>query len=245
MEPANLNARSMPKATGLVLALTALGALLSWIAPTLAGHTRPHPTLAGSLGDAIGILQNNLRVLVAPFLLWLFKFPSSRLGRRVGDLLVLMLAAGSAIPVGLEVGRWETKLLPFVTQLPLEWAALAVAISAWLTARQGQAPARQIAILAATTAVLLVGAACLETWCTPHRHTRSALAQAEVDTVRESQTPVGASGCLRHGFCAGDGPIASRSPAPFPSLRSVPLGRLTGADRATSTHRPPQGGITR
>jgi len=240
-----ISPRWLLAATGLVLALTALGVLLSSIAPALAGHTRPHPTLTGSLGEAIGILQNNLRVLAAPFLLWLLKFPASHLGRRAGDVLILGLAAASAIPVGLELGRWHTRLLPYVPQLPLEWAALAVAICAWLTARHDHAPDRQIAILAAATAVLLVGAACLETWCTPHWQIRSAIGQAEVDTVREPHIPVGAGGCLRHGFCAGDGRVASRSPAPFPSLRSVPLGRLTGADRATSTHRPPQGGITR
>jgi hypothetical protein len=245
MGPTDLTARSLLAATGLVIALTVLGALLSAIAPALAGHTRPHPTLTGSLGDAIGILQNNVRVLAAPFLLRLLKFPSSRLGRRAGDFLILMLAAGSAIPVGLELGRWRTELLPYVPQLPLEWAALAVAISAWLTARHDHACPHRLAVLATATALLLAGAASIEAWCTPHRQTSSAASQAQVDTMREPHTHVGASGCLRHGFCAGDGRIASRSPAPFPSLRSVPLGRLTGADRATSTHRPPQGGITR
>ena len=116
-----------------------------------------------------------------------------------------------------------------------------------------QAPSGQVsfldnsnsgAVLATATVLLLAGAASLETWCTPHRHTRPDASQAEVDTVREPHRHVDAGGCLRHGFCAGDGHTAARSPAPFPSLRSVPLGRLAGADRATSTHRPPQGGIT-
>jgi hypothetical protein len=233
----------MPAATGLVIALTGLGALLSAIAPALA-QTRPQPALTGSLGDAIGILQNNLRVLAAPFLLWLLRFPASRLSRTAGDLLILALTAVSTIPVGLELGRWQAELLPYLPQLPLEWAALSLAIYAWLTARHDHTTGRELAVLATATALLLAGAASLETWCTPHRNARSAAGQAEVDTVREPHALVGARGCLRHGFCAGDDRTAARSPASFPSLRSVPLGRLAGADRATSTHRPPQGGIT-
>jgi hypothetical protein len=244
MEPPDLTTRQLPTAAGLVLGLTALGALLSTIAPALAGHTRPHPTLTGSLGDVTSILQNNLRVLAAPFLLCLLKFPGSRLGRRAGDLLILGLAAASAIPVGLELGRWHTTLVPYVPQLPLEWAALTVGITAWLTARHGHVRPRQLAVLATTTALLLAGAASIETWCTPHRHTGSAARQAEVDIVRVPHARVGAGGCLRHGLCAGDGRVAARSRASFPSLRSVPLGCRAGADRATATHRPPQGGIT-
>jgi hypothetical protein len=195
MEPANLTTRRLPDSAGLVIALTALGAVLSTIAPALAGHTRPHPTLTGSLGDAIAILQNNLRVLAAPLLLCLLKFPASRLGRRAGDLLILGLAAANAIPVGLELGRWHTKMLPYLPQLPLEWAALTVAITAWLAARQGHMPARQLAVLGTATALLLAGAASIETWCTPHRHTSSPASQAEVDIVQgrpiDPPTPAG------------------------------------------------------
>ena len=60
---------------GAVIGLTALGVGLALIDPGLAGSTRPHPTLTGSLGDAAGILQNNARVLAAPFLLVVLDFP--------------------------------------------------------------------------------------------------------------------------------------------------------------------------
>ena len=243
--PDVISPRSLLAATGLVIALTALGALLSTIAPALAGHTRPHPTLTGSLGDAIGILQNNARVLAAPFLLaaqvplkppWPphRRPPHRHAGRRQRDP-----RRPRAWPLA------HHTLLPYLPQLPLEWAALAVAISAWLTARHDQACPHRLAVLATATALLLAGAASIETWCTPHRQTSSAASQAEVDTVREPHAPVGAGGCLRHGFLRRVGRVASRSHAPFPSL---PLGSArptTGADRATSTtHGPPQGGIT-
>jgi hypothetical protein len=228
-----------------VIGFTTLGIGLALVDPALAGSTRPHPAFTGSVGDAVAILQNNARVLATPFLLVLLGFPRSRLGRRAGDLILTALTAASTIPVGLELGRWQGRLLPYIPQLPLEWAALALALGAWLTTRADQASRRQLVVLAASITVLLVGAAAIETWCTPHRHPLSASNPTEVSAVREPHVLVGDGGCHRHGFCAGTGPVASRSPAPFPSPRSVPLGRNAGADRAHSNHRPPQGGITR
>ena len=52
-------------AASAVIGLTALGIGLALVDPALAGSTRPHATLTGSVGDATGILQNNARVLAA------------------------------------------------------------------------------------------------------------------------------------------------------------------------------------
>ena len=90
------------------------------------------------------------------------------------------LIAASTIPVGLELGRWQGRLLPYLPQLPLEWTALALAVAAWLTTRADQASRRQLVVLAATVTVLLAGAATIETWCTPHRRARSASNPTEV-----------------------------------------------------------------
>ena len=111
-----------------VLAATAIGVVVGMLDPQLAGSARPHPTLTGSLADAAGILQNNARVLSAPFLLVVLGFPECRLGRGAGDLIVTVLTVASTIPVGLELGRWEGRLLPYLPQLPLEWAALTLAV---------------------------------------------------------------------------------------------------------------------
>ena len=192
MVTAKLASRQLALAAGAVIALTALGALLSSIDPRLAGTTRPHATLTGSLGDALSILQNNARVLAAPFLLWLLGFPASRTGRLAGDILVALLAAASAVPVGLELGRWHARLLPFLPQLPLEWAALAVAISAWLAARHNHAHPSQLALLAALTLALLAAAAALETWATPHRQTRPADNRARIGQSPRPPCTVGA-----------------------------------------------------
>jgi hypothetical protein len=242
MGTGDLSTLGLPAAGGAVIALTAFGALLASIDPALAGHTPPHPTLTGSVSDALGILQNNARVLAAPFLLALLGFPSSRAGRLAGDVLVALLVASSAIPVGLELGRWHARLLPYLPQLPLEWAALAVAISAWLAARENHAPARQLAAPAALTLALLILAAALETWATPHHTARPSISRLAVNRARE---PVGVwvtGGCLRL-ILRRVAPIASRSQAPFPSL-ALGSARATRRCLASSTTRPPQGGIT-
>jgi len=166
---ADLNERQLTTAAGAVIALTAVGALLEMIDPAVAGNTRPHPTLTGSLSDAASILENNLRVLATPFVCVALGFPESRLGRHVGDLLVLAITALSTIAVGIGLARWNTALLEYVPQLPVEWAALSTAVAAWLTARDGTARRRAISELAVLTSVLLLVAACLETWCVPHR----------------------------------------------------------------------------
>jgi hypothetical protein len=236
--------RALAVAAALVVGMTALGVVLGVLAPALAGHTRPHPALSGRFGNAAEIVGTNLRVLAAPFLLWLLKFPQSRLGRQAGDILVLAVVAINTLTVGIELGHWRGQLIPYLPQLPIEWAALSVAVAAWLRARDNHANRRQLAVLATVTAVLLVAAAGLETWCTPHRHEPPKASLAQLDTVRDPHALVGDGSCYRHGLCAGTGPIASRSPAPFPSQRSVPLGRLASADRAHNNHRPPQGGIT-
>jgi hypothetical protein len=222
---------------GAVIGLTALGIGLALVVPTLAGSTHPHATLTGSVGDAAGILQNNARVLSVPFLLVVLGLPRSRLGRHAGDLIVTALTAASTIPVGLELGRWQGRLLPYLPQLPLEWTALAFAVNAWVVARLWHLTIRQLAPLAVVILALLTCAACLETWGTPHRRGH------RLDTARDTAV-WRAAGCLSPGSCTGHGRVASRSQAPFPSLRSVPLGHIAGAAGISSTNRPPTRRIT-
>ena len=238
-------AKRLTATAGVVVGLTALGALIGVLAPGLAGGTRPHPALTGTFATAAGILAENVRVLAAPFLLWLLRLPASHLGRRAGDLLVVAIVAINTLTVGIALGRWRGQLIPYVPQLPLEWAALTIGVCAWLNVRNGHARTRQMAELAAATVLLLVCAATVETFATPYKQGSVNTGRAQVDAVGEPVMFVSDGGCHRHGFCADPGRVASRSRAPFPSPRSVPLGRLVGADRAHVNHRPPQGGITR
>ena len=74
----------------------------------------------------------------------------------------------NAIVVGLALGRDQGRLLPYLTGLPFEWAALTVAAGAWLAARRGQDRPRTLAAYTAGVVVLATIAAALETFTTPH-----------------------------------------------------------------------------
>jgi len=212
-----------------VVAFTAAGFLLATIAPELGATGRPHPTLTGSLADALWILQNNARVLCVPFLLCLLGFPASRPGRVVGDVFVAALAAASAIPVGVELGRWQVRLLRYLPHLPVEWAALTVAIHAWLLARHQHASPRQLASHAVLTLALLAAAAGLETWATPHKTSTPQAGKArQPQSLSLSRSPDPVSGdrwWLPAPECAPGRRRFKVAFASFPSLRSVPLGR--------------------
>ena len=147
------------------------------------------------------------------------------------------LTAASTVSVGLELGRWGARLVPYLPQLPLEWAALALAVHAWVIARPGHVTIRQLTPLAAIVLALLAGAAALETWATPHRSGH------RLDTAPET-TVWRAAACLSPGFCTGPRPVGevarSLPLAPLGSARPPP----PGAAGISSTNRPPRGGIT-
>jgi hypothetical protein len=236
--------RPLVLAGGLVLALTTVGFALGVADPGLAGSTTPHPALTGSLHDAAGIFVNNARALIAPFLLAGLRLSDTRLGRRIGDVAVIALVGANAVPVGAALGRWQGRLVPYLPQLPLEWAALTVAVSAWLLVRSGDGNLPCLTVLAAVTLALLIGAASVETWATPHKHGTASRAQVKGGGARES---VPARTGRRADVATDDAPAAAVSlqgrGLPSPHHSSVPLGRSPALTGRTSTHRPP-GGIT-
>ena len=155
------------------------------------------------------------------------------------------MVAANTIPVGIALGRWQSQLIPYVPQLPLEWAALILAVSTWLTVRTGAATRQHVAVLAASTAVLVLAAAALETWGTPHRPAPVVAGREAVAVVHRRSLSCGGPGV----DCATDS--APGRPGRCKVARSLPLHPLgsarpkPGADRAPSTTPgPPQGGTT-
>lgn len=215
-----------------VLGLTAVGAVAGLIAPGLGGHTPPHPTLTGSVADALSILSNNARLLCVPFLLAGVRFADSRPGRVIGDAAMIVLTAVSAVTVGIALGRWRGRLIPYLPHLPLEWAALTAAGAAWLLVRTGHAPTRQLVALGAVTLVLLCAAAVVETWATPHcaqttqRHAGRD-AQDRAGRLMRPRDYAGAALSPRHALC-------------FSGRRGTSAPAIAGLSSTTD----PQGGIT-
>jgi hypothetical protein len=147
--------------------LTAIGGLIGLLEPGLAPGGGPRPTLHGSVSDVLSILATNLRLLSVPFGLVLLGFQRNRHGRQFGDLLVGTVVTLNAIRVGLALGRYGNELIPYIPQLPVEWLALALSASAWITARQGAQP-RALRTAALLTFLAAATAAVIEALLTPH-----------------------------------------------------------------------------
>jgi hypothetical protein len=156
-----------------LIAATVLGVALELADRTVAASTPPHPALRPSLQAIASILSTNARVLAAPFLLIAFRFHATRAARTAGDLIVIAMLAANALRVGIAIGRWHTRLLPYLPHLPLEYAAAALAATAWLAARQRgrrhePEDTRTVGLYAAVAAALLLAAAVVEVLLTPH-----------------------------------------------------------------------------
>jgi hypothetical protein len=231
----------------LVAGLTALGATLAFAWPRLGGSVAPHTALDASAADALAILANNARALTAPFALLLLGLGRRRCGRRIANLIVVAVAAVNAIPVGVALGRWQGRLIPYIPQLPIEWAALTTAVATWRQGRAGGLTPRRVAALAGVTLALLAAAAAVETWCTPHRHaTRHHRSAPNTSDPSCDLTACGRSGGLTVATDCAPGAAGSLQGRALPSprhvrFRSAAIPALLGL---TSTHRPPQGGIT-
>lgn len=151
--------------------VTALAALMGALDPALALPAPPHPTIHPSLAAWGSIFAVNTRVLCAPLALCLLGFQHQRWGRHLGDLAVLALLLLNAGLVGIELGRWGTRLLPYLPHLPIEWLAAGTSTSSWITARGDEsAPADRSALSRAAIATggLLAVAALVEVLLTPH-----------------------------------------------------------------------------
>jgi len=146
--------------------LTVVGGIVGLLAPGLAPGGGPDPTLHGSVTDLLSILATNLRVLSVPFALALFGFHRSRRARGFGDVLVGAVVTVNCLRVGLAIGRYGTRLLPYIPQLPVEWLALALSASAWITARHGGQP-RALRTRARQTFLAAAAAAAIEALLTP------------------------------------------------------------------------------
>jgi hypothetical protein len=154
-----------------IAAITLLAALAGALDPALGPAGHPHPTLHGTLREAIGIGWTNGRQLVMPLVLVAGRWPTARLTRYLGDVLVGGLLVVNPVTIGLALGRFPITLLPYLPHLPLEDAALATAVAAWLSRRlpstRGRPP-RSIRRYAIWTFTLTALGALVETFLVPH-----------------------------------------------------------------------------
>lgn len=160
-------ARQAAVVAAVVVAATIASAVVGLLVPTLAPSGSPTPTLQGTVGEALSIFINNARVLAVPLGLTAVGWTVGRT-RIVGDAVVAGLAAASVVPVGLAIGDHGRELAPYLPHLPIEWAALSVAVAAWVAHRGRAATPRTLVPYVLATVVLVALAAAVETAAIPH-----------------------------------------------------------------------------
>lgn len=155
------------------------GTLAAAALVALAGHTLTAPvkaTLALRLtatsqpraGRALALAAHNIPIACWPLLLGLGPRRSPRT-RAALDALIGACALANTITVGAALGAYGSALIPYIPQLPLEWAGLAGGYGAWLIERaRPLRGSERLALLSATVALLALAAAS-ETYAVPHR----------------------------------------------------------------------------
>lgn len=139
---------------------------------TLRAQDTPPP----SFGHVLSLVAHNLPVAAWPVLLGVVGAHRHGATRRAADTLVLVCVGRSVLLVGVALGAYGTALLPFLPQLPLEWAGLALGASAWMVQRRTSMSVAQGARLTTVIAVVLLAAASAETYMVPHRTTPASAA---------------------------------------------------------------------
>lgn len=142
-----------------------VGAARAWLDLPLSAQNNPPPALWGVLALA----AHNVRIASWPLLLGVLGTHRSPRAVRALDAIVALAALANIAPVGVALGAYGPRLLPFIPQLPLEWAALALGTSSWLSQRKAPLHLREGLVLFGLIVCLLLGAAVLERAGVPHR----------------------------------------------------------------------------
>jgi hypothetical protein len=120
------------------------------------------------LDHVLNIAAHNLPIMAWPILLGVVGAHRSAGGRRAADSLVAAAIVANTAPVGAALVADGPALLPYLPQLPIEWAALALGTSAWMMQRQRPLRRSEGVVLFVLTAAAALCAAVLETVAVPH-----------------------------------------------------------------------------
>jgi hypothetical protein len=89
--------------------------------------------------------------------------------RTLGDCALLASITLNTLLAGAAIGSYGPRLAPYIPQLPVEWAALALGAASWVAHRHAPPTVPDGLRRLALIVVLLVIAAVLETAVAPHR----------------------------------------------------------------------------
>ncbi len=112
---------------------------------------------------------HNLPIAAWPLLLGVIGAHRAPLAKRFADGLLTACILLNTLQVGAALGAYGAPLLPYLPQLPLEWAGLALGASGWLVQRRRALTIAEGLGVLALIAVVMFCAAVLETVAVPHR----------------------------------------------------------------------------
>ena len=128
--------------------------------------TSSHDTADGP-ARILALAAHNIPITAWPLLLGLIVGGGERFARRAADILVSACLLANTLPVGAALGAYGTALLPYLPQLPIEWAGLAIGYGSWLIQRRRAMSTRERLDRLALIVLTLVIAAALENLCSP------------------------------------------------------------------------------
>lgn len=149
---------------GLLWAFSAAGALLAALGGLDLTDGRPRDALPARPGTLLELVVHNAPVVLWPLALVAVGWAAIPIVRNVGDALIAGHLAGQGLLVGFAVGEYSG-LWRYLPHLPIEWLALSIPATAWLTARKGHPVAAARSLL--LTGLLITGAALVETYGVP------------------------------------------------------------------------------
>ena len=135
------------------------------LALALTAHRNPPPRIE----HVLALAAHNIPIAAWPLLLGLTGAHRHRLATHVADGVLLACIILNTLQVGAALGAYGAALLPYLPQLPVEWAGLALGASAWLVQRRRALTVPEGLGLLALIASVLLCAAVLETVAVPHR----------------------------------------------------------------------------
>lgn len=135
----------------------------------LLGHCICDPTRRPRAAMLLHLVAHNVPIASWPILLGVLGAHRNRRGRKLADAVLLGCIFANTLPMGAALGAYGARLLPYIPQLPIEWAGLALGASAWLLQRRRALTVPEGLALLALTACVLLCAAVIETVAVPHR----------------------------------------------------------------------------
>jgi hypothetical protein len=117
----------------------------------------------------LALAAHNIPIFAWPLLLGVTGAHRDPLSRRAADTLLLACVMVNTLQVGAALGAYGTALLPYVSNVPVEWAGLALGASSWLVQRRRALSVREGIVWLVLTAGALLCAATLETVAVAHQ----------------------------------------------------------------------------